>query len=58
MEYPYKQPQICSINSNHYPVLFPIMTFQRVWSKNNTIGATNGTGTAYPSETRELATGF
>ena len=37
-----------------YPVLSSFMTYHRVCSKSNTLGATSGAGTVYPSEAPEF----
>ena len=49
----HKWPLICFTCHKHFPVLSSFMTSHRVCNLSN-IGATSGTGTAYPSGTPEF----
>jgi len=50
--------RICSVCSNHNPVLSSFMANHRVSNKNNTTDATCGAGTIYPFEVAELTRGI
>ena len=54
----HKWRQICSVWSHHNLVLCSFMTYHWVHNNNNTMGATCGTGTAYPPGAPEFTTGF
>jgi hypothetical protein len=54
----HKWPQICSTCHKHFPVLSSFTTYCRVFGWINTTGATNGAGTAYPSEAPEFTPVF
>ena len=53
-----KWPRICSMCRKHFPVLSSFMIYYRVCNLINTMGATSGTGTAYPSREPEFTPGF
>ena len=54
----YHLSRICWVCHHHNSILSSCMTYHRVCNMNITIGATNGTGTAYPSGAPELTPGF
>ena len=42
---------VCSICRSHFPVLFALMTYHRMYNQVSTTGVTSGAETAYPSGT-------
>ncbi len=54
----YLRLRICSAFCNHNPGLSSFVTYRLVCNKSNTMGATSGAGTAYPSGTPEFTPGF
>ena len=54
----HKWPQICPVCRNHNLELSSFMTYNRLCNKSNTMGATCGAGTAYPSGAPEFTPVF
>jgi hypothetical protein len=54
----HKWPRIYSVCRNNQPVLSSFMTYHWVFNNSNTTGATNGTGTTYPSGAHEFTSGL
>jgi len=54
----YKWPRICSVCSNHNPVLSSFMTYHRICHKSNTMNVTLREGTAYPPGAPEFTPVF
>ena len=53
-----KWPRICSTCRKHLPVLSSFVTYHWVCNKINTMGATSGAETVYPSGAPEFTPGF
>ena len=51
-------PPICSICHKHFPVISSFMTYYRVCNYINTLGATSGAGSTYPSGAPEFTPVF
>ena len=54
----HKWPRICSVGRYHNPVLSSFLTYHRTCNKDNTMGDTRGTGTAYARGAHEFTPNF